>query len=89
MEDSLKRLQRVRQNKSTATNLSTLSTVSDDDKIRHQLVLDITEFGKQLEAKFDGYKGDSNYDSLFKLVEEINQNMTGLNNAASANITEQ
>ena len=75
MEDSLKRLQRVRQNKSTPTSQSTSVTVSDDDKIRQQLVLDITEFGKQLEEKFDGYKGESNYDSLFKLVEEINQGL--------------
>jgi hypothetical protein len=75
VEDSLKRLQRVRQNKSTASNLNTQVTVmSDDDKIRLQLMLDIVEFGKQLELKF-GYKGDSNYDSLHKLVEEINQNV--------------
>merc|ERR1719468_1334900 len=73
MEDSLKRLQRVRQNKSTPTSQSISVTMSDDDKIRQQLVLDITEFGKQLEEKFDGYKGESNYDSLFKLVEEISQ----------------
>lgn len=80
MEDSLKRLQRVRQNKSTASNLNTqVSVMSDDDKIRLQLMLDIVEFGKQLELKFNGYKGESNYDSLYKLVEEINQNVAANN----------
>lgn len=78
MEDSLKRLQRVRQNKNASSaSLATMSSssssaMSDDDKIRLQLVLDITEFGRQLEEKFNGYKGDSNYDSLYKLVEELN-----------------
>lgn len=48
--------------------------MSDDDKIRLQLVLDITEFGAQLEQKFN-YKGDANFDSLYKLVETINQNL--------------
>ena len=78
MEDSLKRLQKVRQNKNASSaSLASMGTpasssMSDDDKIRLQLVLDITEFGKQLEEKFNGYKGDSNYESLYKLVEEIN-----------------
>jgi conserved oligomeric Golgi complex subunit 2 len=86
MEDSLKRLQRVRQNKnaSSSANLSGMNSMassvtgsmSDDDKIRLQLFLDITDFGKQLEEKCNGYKGDSNYESLYKLVEEI----TNLNN---------
>ena len=81
MEDSLKRLHKVRQNKNASS--ATLSsaggassgTMSDDDKIRLQLLLDINEFGKQLEEKCNGYKGDSNYESLCKLVEEINQNL--------------
>ena len=38
-----------------------------DDKIRLQLFLDITDFGKQLEEKCNGYKGDSNYESLYKV----------------------
>ena len=74
VEDSLKRLHKVRQSKSTAANLSSMTsaTMSDDDKIRLQLVLDITEFGAQLEEKF-GYTGESNYESLYELVVEINQ----------------
>ena len=78
MEDSLKRLHRVRQNKTSSANLANQAagngSISDDDKIRMQLGLDITEFGIQLEEKFDGYKGGSNFDSLYKLVEEINAN---------------
>ncbi len=83
MEDSLKRLHKVRQNKNASSATLSASgssassgTISDDDKIRLQLALDINEFGKQLEEKCDGYKGDSNYESLCKLVEEINQNMS-------------
>ena len=82
MEDSLKRLHKVRQNKnassatfSSAGGSGSSGAISDDDKIRLQLALDINEFGKQLEEKCNGYKGDSNYESLCKLVEEINQNL--------------
>ncbi len=45
--------------------------MSDDDKIRLQLHFDIVEFGKLLEQRFDGYNGETNFQSLFKLVEEI------------------
>ncbi len=89
VEDSLKRLQRVRQNKSSAANLSTLgngtASMSDDDKIRLQLVIDITEFGNKLEENFDGYKGESNYEFLYKLVEELNAKL--LNNNSNKNLT--
>ncbi|CAF0878878.1 unnamed protein product [Brachionus calyciflorus] len=71
MEDSLKRLQRVKQkNKSSANLNNPIGSVSDDDKIRIQLYLDIIEFGKLLDMNF-GYKGESNYDALLKLVEEF------------------
>ena len=77
MEDSLKKLRRVRHDRSTASNLSSLGSgantnvsMTDDDKIRLQLYIDVVEFGTQLSEKFDGYKGDSNYESLFKLVQE-------------------
>ena len=71
MEDSLKRLQRVRQTNKSSANLS-VNSMSDDDKIRLQLSLDINELGKQLEEKFDGYKGDANFNLLMKIVEDIN-----------------
>jgi hypothetical protein len=45
--------------------------MSDDDKIRSQLLLDVVEFGRLLAEKFDGYRGESNYDSLRKLVEDV------------------
>ena len=75
MEDSLRKLRRVRHDRSTATNLSSLgsggsASMSDDDKIRLQLYIDVVEFGNQLGEKFDSYKGDSNYESLLKLVQE-------------------
>lgn len=74
MEDSLKRLQQFknRSNRSLASSQAA-NAMSDDDKIRLQLSLDILEFGRLLEEKFEGYKGETNYDSLYKLVEEINQ----------------
>ena len=86
MEDSLKRLQKVRQTKSSA-NLSGSSTgsasMSDDDKIRLQLKIDISEFGNQLAEKFDGYKGGSNYEELLKIVDEINKHF--MDNSKEAN----
>jgi len=78
MEDSLKKLQRVRKtNASLAANLSSVgglssSTMSDDDKIRLQLYLDVEEFGKQLVEKFDGYKGGKNFDTLLSIVQLSN-----------------
>ena len=76
MEDSLKRLHRVRQNKTSSANMANQvtgnSSISDDDKIRIQLGLDINEFGSKLEKNFNGYKGGCNFDSLYKIVEDIN-----------------
>lgn len=49
MEESLKRLKKA---KTTASDLKSLgqgqSGLSDDDKIRLQLYLDVKEFGKQV-----------------------------------------
>jgi hypothetical protein len=78
MEDSLKKLQRVRKtNTSLAANLSTVggsssAPMSDDDKIRLQLYLDVDEFGKQLVEKFDGYNGGVNYETLLSIVQLSN-----------------
>lgn len=69
MEDSLKRLQRVTQRNKSANNSTNTNLISDDDKIRYQIYLDIVEFGRLLDFEF-GFKGESNYDSLFKLVEQ-------------------
>lgn len=97
MEDSLRRLRKVRPDRSTASNLSNLANqavttqMSDDDKIRLQLYLDVVEFGNQLAERFDGYKGESNYEALFKLVDEINSNQstttTTTTNSQSSNPT--
>jgi conserved oligomeric Golgi complex subunit 2 len=69
MEDSLARLRRVRQDTRQQSAPSTGSTLvmSDDDKIRLQLYLDIVEFGNQLNNHFN-YKGETNYEALYKLV---------------------
>lgn len=83
MEDSLRKLQRVRHSNKSNANMGssmTSSVVSDDDKIRIQLHIDIVEFGRLLAEKFNGYKGDSNYEALFKLVEEINVNVSNITN---------
>lgn len=76
MEDNLRMLQRVRK-----TNLATTAnTVSDDDKIRIQLYLDVVEFGRLCAEKFNGYRGESNYDALLKLVEDARANQNNANN---------
>jgi hypothetical protein len=75
MEDSLKRLQRVRQTNRSSANLTSANYMSDDDKIRLQLSLDINELRKQLEEKFDECKGDNNFDFLGKMVNEINNTL--------------
>lgn len=83
MEDSLKQLKRLRaDNKATASADSTANasqsssgqaqaaTISDDDKVRLQLYIDVCEFGSVLDDKFK-YKGADNYNTLFKLVDEV------------------
>jgi hypothetical protein len=78
MEDSLKRLKRVRgdaktdSNKIESNSNATTTTVimSDDDKIRLQLYTDVVEFGSSLMEKFS-YHGDDNYNNLFKLVDSV------------------
>lgn len=69
MEDSLKRLKKVRGD-STNDSLSTNKTTSDDDKIRLQLYIDVSEFGSNLNERFS-YKGGNFYEMLFKLVDDI------------------
>ena len=68
MSDSLKILQRVKQKNKSTNSLANSNIISDYDKIRFQIYLDIVEFGQLLESEF-GFKGESNYESLFKLVE--------------------
>ena len=77
MEDSLKRLKRVRGDGKTDSNknesssaASAIIVMSDDDKIRVQLYTDVVEFGSSLMEKFS-YQGDENYKNLFKLVDSV------------------
>lgn len=70
MEDNLRMLQRVRKTNTAAAAANAANTISDDDKIRMQLHLDVVEFGRLCAEKFNGYKGESNYDALLKLVED-------------------
>ena len=74
MEDSLKRLQRVRQTNRSSNNLAATSAnyMSDDDKIRLQLSLDIKELMRQIDENFGEYRKDSSFSSLENLIEEIN-----------------
>lgn len=78
MEDSMRKLQRVRKTANNQ-NASITPTVSDDDKIRIQLYIDVVELGKLFSEKFNGYQGESNYEALFKLVESIQANITAAN----------
>lgn len=82
MEDSLKQLKRLRMDNKTAASADSAAnapqssgstpsaTISDDDKVRLQLYIDVCEFGSVLEDKFK-YKGGDNYNTLFKLVDEV------------------
>ena len=85
MEDSLKQLKRLRADNKSAgaasaadltasqTNLSqsqATTPMSDDDKVRLQLYIDVCEFGSILDERFK-YKGGENYESLFRLVDEV------------------
>ena len=76
MEDSLRRLQRIKQSKSSSANMALSgignSAMSDDDKIRLQINLDVVEFGDLFADKFNGYKGGAHYEALFKLIEDAN-----------------
>lgn len=77
MEDSMRKLQKVRR---TANNQNTSTpTISDDDKIRIQLYIDVVELGRLFNEKFNGYQGESNYEALFKLVESTQANITAAN----------
>ena len=100
MEDSLKRLQRVRQTSKSSANIAghnrsssgggSAINMSDDDKIRLQLSIDINELGNMLSSKFEGYKGGSNYELLMHIVEEINKTilLTSSNTQKSSTLTE-
>jgi hypothetical protein len=70
MEDSLKRLKRVRGDVKSDAVKTDGSVMSDDDKIRLQLYADVVEFGASLMDKFS-YQGDEHYQALFKLVDEV------------------
>lgn len=85
MEDNLRMLQRVRRtNTAAAAATNAANTISDDDKIRMQLHLDVVEFGRLCAEKFNGYKGESNYDALLKLVEDAAA-VRGNNNVNATN----
>lgn len=79
----MRKLQRVRK---TANNQNTSTpTISDDDKIRIQLYIDVVELGRLFSEKFNGYQGESNYEALFKLVESIQANITAANSTLDSN----
>jgi hypothetical protein len=86
MEDSLKHLKRARGDAKQAsasdvsasvaaqqqlqTQSSQVAQLSDDDKIRLQLYLDVCEFGKSLMDKCS-YNGGEHYQLLFRLLDDI------------------
>jgi len=55
MEESLLRLQKMRGAKASSGNLAAMatgaSTLSDDDKIRLQLFIDVSKFGEQVSGR--------------------------------------
>lgn len=76
MEESMRKLQRVRKSSAQVSSSSSASNsaVSDDDKIRIQLYIDVVELEKLCAQRFKGYVSP-NYDGLFKLVQDIHANI--------------
>lgn len=72
MEESLKRLKKVR----GSDKLMGSQGMSDDDKIRQQLILDITCFGDQVTQLGVDKSMLDNYRKLLELVEETKSSMT-------------
>uniref|UniRef100_H2YCH7 Conserved oligomeric Golgi complex subunit 2 n=1 Tax=Ciona savignyi TaxID=51511 RepID=H2YCH7_CIOSA len=71
MEESLIRLQKMRSGgKSSSGNLASLAGLSDDDKIRLQLFIDVTSFGKQMSDCGANVTEIPIYQKLLHLVEE-------------------
>ncbi|KAK7504893.1 hypothetical protein BaRGS_00003921 [Batillaria attramentaria] len=72
MEESLKRLKKVR----GSEKANTTQGLSDDDKIRSQIIIDIEELGKQMET-FGVDRGSvSGFSKLQALAEEAKSDMT-------------
>ncbi|XP_045170121.2 conserved oligomeric Golgi complex subunit 2-like [Mercenaria mercenaria] len=79
MEESLKRLKKGRGQEKTAGSHG----ITDDDKIRQQLILDITNYGTQV-SKFGVETSQVNYYSkLLELSEEAKSSMTSVNTSSS------
>ncbi|XP_052769942.1 conserved oligomeric Golgi complex subunit 2-like [Mya arenaria] len=75
MEDSLKRLKKVRGTDKGSGSLG----MSDDDKIRQQFILDITNLGDQLSQFELDANAVEEYSTLLTLVEEARAAMTSTN----------
>ncbi|KAI8482591.1 Conserved oligomeric Golgi complex subunit 2 [Branchiostoma belcheri] len=74
MEDSLKRLKKLR--KGDSGNSSSSGGMSDDDKIRLQLVLDVKQFGEEIQALSVPLDAISTYRQLVELVESAQTSAT-------------
>ncbi|XP_078673411.1 conserved oligomeric Golgi complex subunit 2-like isoform X1 [Branchiostoma floridae x Branchiostoma belcheri] len=74
MEDSLKRLKKLR--KGDSGNSSSSGGMSDDDKIRLQLVLDVKQFGEEIQALSVPLDAISTYRQLLELVESAQTSTT-------------
>ncbi|XP_035693427.1 conserved oligomeric Golgi complex subunit 2-like isoform X1 [Branchiostoma floridae] len=74
MEDSLKRLKKLR--KGDSGNSSSSGGMSDDDKIRLQLVLDVKQFGEEIQALSVPLDAISTYRQLLELVESAQTSAT-------------
>nr|CAB3232539.1 conserved oligomeric Golgi complex subunit 2-like [Phallusia mammillata] len=77
MEESLMRLQKMRSAKSSSGNLASLAggsdALSDDDKIRLQLFLDVSNLGSQMKDCTVNLDSISSYQSLLVMVTEAKE----------------
>jgi len=72
MEESLMRLKKMRSGRASSGSLSTLGEgqLSDDDKIRLQLYIDVESFGIQMSSCGVDMRKVKKYEELLKLVED-------------------
>lgn len=75
MEESMMRLQKMRKSKDTQSTGSN-GVLSDDDKIRLQLSIDVETFGNKMNACGVSVESIEQYQSLVRIVEEARKKKT-------------
>lgn len=78
MEESLKRLKKVRGSEKNLDKMANTQGLSDDDKIRSQIIIDIEELEKQVELFGINKSAITSFSKLQNLSEEAKADMTSV-----------